>query len=336
MLSPITTDNFFEEPSRYFCTLFDSGYLFKGAAMLTSLKKYCPTATIYVLCLDDLVLEVLSDLHIDGCIFISIVEIETAALLEVKKTRNTAEYCWTLSSYFTAWLMENRADFDLITYIDADLMFFSSPEPLFNEMEGSSIAIIEHRFIPRLVHLESKGRFCVEWVSFRRDLQGLACLSRWREQCMEWCYDRLEDGRMGDQKYLDHWPNDYSRTHVLQNLGAGVAPWNYSNYNFFQDNFGNILVDDTPLIFFHFHQFQLIDDGSFYRLSAYYAEEAPAPELIYGAYESEMRCIVRTVQTRRPSFSRGIKSRTQVFSRRWVQAFVPRSVKELLKKFVRY
>ena len=320
----------------HFTTYFDKNYLSRGLVLIESLQKQTPEFELYVLCLDDLVLEVLSDLHIDGCIFISIVEIETAALLEVKKTRNTAEYCWTLSSYFTAWLMENRADFDLITYIDADLMFFSSPEPLFNEMEGSSIAIIEHRFIPRLVHLESKGRFCVEWVSFRRDLQGLACLSRWREQCMEWCYDRLEDGRMGDQKYLDHWPNDYSRTHVLQNLGAGVAPWNYSNYNFCQDNFGNILVDDTPLIFFHFHQFQLIDDGSFYRLSAYYAEEAPAPELIYGAYESEMRGIVRTVQTRRPSFSRGMKSRTQVFSRRWVQAFVPRSVKELLKKFVRY
>ena len=324
------------ERARFFCTLFDSGYLFKGAAMLTSLKKHCPGAMVYVLCLDDLVLEVLSDLNLEGCIFIPIASIENASLLDVKKNRNTAEYCWTLSSYFTAWLMENRLDFDLITYLDADLMFFSSPEPLFKEMEDSSIAIIEHRFIPRLLHLESKGRFCVEWVSFRRDLQGMACLNRWREQCLEWCYDRLEDGRMGDQKYLDSWPYDYSRTHVLQNLGAGVAPWNYSNYSYFQARDGNVLVNDKPLIFYHFHQFQLIDDGTFDRMSSYYAEDAPAPELIYAPYEVEMCSIVRSVRTRRPDFSKGMKSRTQVISRRWVQAFVPRSVKELLKKFVRY
>jgi hypothetical protein len=321
---------------RYFCTLFDSGYLFKGAVMLTSLKKHCPEATVFVLCLDELASDILNSLQIEGCICIPLAQVESDALLEAKSDRNIAEYCWTLSSNFTAWLMDNRPEVDLITYLDADLMFFSTPEPLFDELKNASIGIIEHRFIPRLQHLESKGRFCVEWVSFRRDDQGLACLYRWRDQCLEWCYDRLEDGRMGDQKYLDTWPNDYLRTRVLEHLGAGVAPWNYSNYTYGQSSEGQLRVGEVPLIFFHFHQFQLIDDGSFYRLSPYYAEEASAPELIYGLYESAMRDMVRTIQTHRPEFSKGMKSHAQVYSRRWIQTYVPRSVKELLKKFIRY
>ena len=321
---------------RYFCTLFDSGYLFKGAVMLTSLKKHCPGATVFVLCLDELASDILNSLQIEGCICIPLAQVESDALLEAKSNRNIAEYCWTLSSCFTAWLMDNRPEVDLITYLDADLMFFSTPEPLFDELKNASIGIIEHRFIPRLQHLESKGRFCVEWVSFRRDDQGLACLYRWRDQCLEWCYDRLEDGRMGDQKYLDTWPNDYLRTRVLEHLGAGVAPWNYSNYRYGQSSEGQLRVGEVPLIFFHFHQFQLIDDGSFYRLSPYYAEEASAPELIYGLYESVMRDMVRTIQTHRPEFSKGMKSHAQVYSRRWIQTYVPRSVKELLKKFIRY
>jgi hypothetical protein len=322
--------------TRYFCTLFDSGYLFKGAVMLRSLKLHCPDAIVFVLCLDDLASDILNSLQIEGCICIPLSLVESDAVLAAKSNRNIAEYCWTLSSCFTAWLMDNRPEVDLITYLDADLMFFSSPEPLFEELKDASIGIMEHRFIPRLQHLESKGRFCVEWVSFRRDAQGLACLYRWRDQCLEWCYDRLEAGRMGDQKYLDTWPQDYSRTRVLQHLGAGVAPWNYSNCSYAKDGEDQLRVGDVPLIFFHFHQFQLIDNGSFYRISPYYAEEGPAPELIYGPYESVMREMVRSIQALRPDFSRGMKSHAQVYSRRWIQTYVPRSVKELLKKFIRY
>jgi hypothetical protein len=304
--------------------------------MIASLKKHCQNAVVFVLCLDDLAREILQALRIDGCVCIPIDLIERGALLTAKNNRNRAEYCWTLSSCFTAWLMENREEIDLLTYLDADMMFYSSPEPLFAELENASIGIVEHRFIPRLAHLESKGRFCVEWVSFRRDEQGLACLYEWREQCLEWCYDRLEDGRMGDQKYLDSWPADYTRTRVLGHVGSGVAPWNYANYRYRTDEHGKILVDGLPLIFFHFHQFQLLEGGSFYRLSPYYSLEMPAPEAIYGAYESTMLTMIRTIQNISPGFARGIKSRAQVNSRRWIQTYLPRSVKELLKKFIRY
>lgn len=304
--------------------------------MLTSLRKHCPEATVFVLCLDELASDILNSLQIEGCICIPLSLVESHAVLVAKSNRNIAEYCWTLSSCFTAWLMDSRPEVDLITYLDADLMFFSSPEPLLDEMKDASIGIMEHRFIPRLQHLESKGRFCVEWVSFRRDAQGMACLYRWRDQCLEWCYDRLEDGRMGDQKYLDAWPQDYPLTRVLTHLGGGVAPWNYSKYTFTKDSQGQLCVGDVPLIFYHFHQFQLLDDGSYYRISPYYAEEAPAPEIIYVPYEETMRNMVRRIQALRPDFTRGMKSHAQVYSRRWIQTYVPRSVKELLKKFIKY
>ena len=304
--------------------------------MLNSLKRHCQDSVVYILCMDDSAFEIINALNFTGCFCVPLSMVENKELLAAKSNRNLAEYCWTLSSYFTAWLMENHEEIHAITYLDADLMFFSSPQPLFDEMKESSIGIIEHRFIPRLRHLESKGRFCVEWVTLRRDYQGLACLYRWREQCLEWCYDRLEDGRMGDQKYLDTWPNDYSRTRVLEHCGAGVAPWNYSNYVYSQDNANKIWVNESPLIFFHFHQFQLIDDGSFYRLSPFYSHESAAPENIYATYESEIRSMVERIRFHRPGFSRGMKSQTQVQSRKFIQTYVPRKVKEFLKRFIKY
>ena len=72
--------------------------------------------------------------------------------------------------------MDKFKDINLITYLDADLLFYSSLEPIFKEIRNSSIAIIEHRFAKPYKNLEVNGRFCVEWNSFRRDEEGLRCL----------------------------------------------------------------------------------------------------------------------------------------------------------------
>src|SRR5207237_1146927 len=82
----------------------------------------------------------------------------------------------------------------------------STIEPLFEEMQAKSIAIIAHRFSDAFRKWEWNGIYNVGWVTFRRDDNALSCLRWWREQCIEWCYDRIEDNRFADQKYLDDWP----------------------------------------------------------------------------------------------------------------------------------
>lgn len=322
--------------TRYFCTLFDSGYLLKGVAMLESLVRHCPNAQTYVLCMDEVTKSILESLKISGVQCISLSDIESDDLLKAKQNRGVAEYCWTLSPSLPSYVLDHYSDIELITYLDADLLFYSSVEPLFDEIGGASIAIIEHRFPPRLKDREVNGRFCVEWVSFRRDTEGMACLTRWRDQCIEWCYYRLEDGKMGDQKYLDEWPERYSSCHILMHPGAGVAPWNYAQYTFGKDGYGNITVDGSPLIFYHFHQFQLLDDGTFDRLSRFYTDECREPESIYSHYETRLKDVLTQVRHHVPGFTRGLKSAQSVSRRRWVQRFVPMWVKEIMRKFIRY
>lgn len=304
--------------------------------MLRTLRQQCPSAHVFVLCMDDPCRRILEQLELPGVVCISLPEIESSELHAVKKDRNIAEYCWTLSPCFPAWLMEKYPEVDMLTYVDADLMFFSPLSPLFDEIGDSSIAIIEHRFTPRLKHLESRGRFCVEWVSFRRNAEGLSCLNTWREQCLEWCYDRLEDDRMGDQKYLDEWPARYPGTHVLQHPGAGLAPWNFPNYAVSKSLSDQISVDGTPLIFYHFHQFQLLDDGSFHRLGSVYLHDGNEPDAVYVAYENALIAVIAEVRLVAPAFSAGLKSTMQINSRKWIQRYVPRHIKEVLKRFIKY
>ena len=75
---------------------------------------------------------------------------------------------------------------------------------------------------------------------------------------MEWCYDRLEDGKYADQKYLNEWPDLYNEHLVISsNIGIGVAPWNITSKPLQEKN-GKITVADNPLVFYHFAGFDFI------------------------------------------------------------------------------
>jgi hypothetical protein len=323
----------------FFCTLFDGNYLLKGLAMLRSLAAHCPDAKTYVLCMDEETRTLLDRIDPPGTVRLSLSDIEDEALLAVKPGRSLAEYCWTLSPCLPWYLLERHPEIDCITYLDADLYFFSPVEPLFEEIGPASIAVIEHRFVEPLQHLEIRGRFCVEWVGFRRDEQGLACLRRWREQCIEWCFYKLEEDRMADQKYLDAWPARYSSLHVIEHPGAGLAPWNYARYRIAKVGTGSegrprFTSDGEPLVFYHFHQLQFLENRTFDRASAEYQETGPLPVQLYEVYEAELRRTLEEVRLLSPGFSRGLRPVLRVKSQRLIQRFMPKPLKEWLKKVV--
>jgi hypothetical protein len=239
----------------YFCTYFDQHYLARGLALYRSLREHCPAFKLWVLCMDHATYQSLQKLGLPGLHPIALQEFERhdEPLQSAKQNRSRIEYYFTCTPSLPLYVFNNWPEVDLITYLDADLFFFASPVPLFEELGTGSIAIIGHRFPPHLLQNERYGIYNVGWLSFRRDENGLACLHWWREQCLEWCYDREEDGRFADQKYLDDWPRRFQNVVVLEHKGANVAPWNLANYRLYYLQGNTVTVDDQPLIFFHFH-----------------------------------------------------------------------------------
>lgn len=245
----------------YFCTYFDHRYLTRGLALFRSLKQHCPAFRLWVLCMDSICYDVLSQLGLSDIYLIALEDFERGdgELLRAKKNRTLIEYYFTCTPSLPLFILNNYPEVDLITYLDADLFFFADPAPIYEEMSDRAIAIIGHHFPPNLRHLEQYGIYNVGWLSFKRDAHAFVCLQWWREQCIRWCYDRIEEGRFADQKYLDKWPSLFQNVVVLRHKGANFAPWNLGNYKIHTD--GNCLwVDDEPLIFFHFHGFKQIKD----------------------------------------------------------------------------
>ena len=115
------------------------------------------------------------------------------------------------------------------------MMFFSSLYPIFEEIGDASVALTPHNFTKDLKTEEVYGKYCVQFVFFRNDKEGLMALNWWKQSCIDWCYATLEDNRYGDQKYLNFLPQKFSKVIDINNLGVGVAPWNVNRFAFSRD-----------------------------------------------------------------------------------------------------
>jgi len=241
-----------------FCTLFDSNYLSRGLVMYDSLKKHEKDFHLYVFAFDDKTYEILNKLSLEKVTVISLKEFESEELLAVKPGRSIAEYCWTCTPATIKYVIDNYK-VDNCTYVDADLYFYSSPKVLFDEMGDNPVLITEHRYTKRYDRSQIAGKYCVQFIYFKNNMEGMKVLEWWRLACLDWCYDRYEDGKFGDQKYLDDWTTRFEGVHVLQHPGGGLAPWNIQQYQltgerddklYFKTKNGNSIFE---AVFYHFH-----------------------------------------------------------------------------------
>ncbi len=217
-----------------------------------------------MICMDDRSYKHLNDNPLNNVQILHIKELEkkSPSLKIAKLNRNRIEYFFTCSPAVCNYVI-NQFDFiDSITYLDADLYFFSDPKKVFDEIENKSIAIIEHRFHWTTKRQIIYGKFNVGWVTFKNDREGKKCLKQWMENCLDWCYQKVEKDRFGDQKYLDKWPSLYKNLHIIKNKGANVAIWNIPNY-VLSINRGKIYIDNHQLIFYHFANIDQINSSTF-------------------------------------------------------------------------
>jgi len=241
-----------------FCTLFNSNYLSRALAMYYSLEEVCKDYHLYVFAFDENVYKMLEQLNLTHVTVISLKQLEDSELLSVKSIRTVVEYCWTATPA-TIYYVFKEFNVESCTYIDADIYFYLSPKVIFDEWGDNSILITEHKFSPEYIKEERlNGKYCVQFISFKNDKYGLEALTWWKNQCIIWCYNRVEDGKFGDQKYLDDWTIRFKRVHVLQHLGCGLAGWNISQYEFYKENDIFYGIEKKSglrfnVVFYHFH-----------------------------------------------------------------------------------
>jgi hypothetical protein len=239
----------------HFVTVFDSNFLPQGMALHESLMAYGRPFHLWIICIDEKISAQLSLIALPHVTPVPLKEIETKELLAVKPGRCRGEYCWTLTPFTFQAVFDREPEAKRVTYLDADLFFFDNPQILLEEFEasGKHVLITEHAYPPGAkTSMTKHGRFCVQFLTARRTLEGRKVIEWWREKCLAWCFARHEEGKFGDQKYLDLWPELFGKeVHILQQTAKTLAPWNIA---YAEKKFHGQLAP----VFYHFHGLRIL------------------------------------------------------------------------------
>jgi hypothetical protein len=233
----------------HYVTLFDSLFLPQGLALHISMERHITDYTLWILCVDDTAYEILTKLNLSNVRLLELSGIETEELKDVKPDRTKGEYCWTLTPFAPRFVFESDSTIQRVTYLDADLWFRKKPDPIFEEFDasGKHVLITDHAYAPEYDRSEQSGQYCVQFMTFTRT-GGEKVRKWWEERCIEWCYARYEDGKFGDQKYLDDWPDRFEKdVHVLKQPELLQAPWNAPLFSY------------SKSVIYHFHSLKLLE-----------------------------------------------------------------------------
>ena len=268
----------------HYVTLFDSAFLPQALALHASMCRHAGPFLLWVLCMDEEVKTTLDALTIPSLKTVKLGDVETQKLLAIKGGRNRAEYCWTLTPFTPKMVFDRDPQAERVTYVDADMYLLKSPDPIFDEFRasGKAVMITDHAYDAEYDASATSGQYCVQFMTFVRG-SSERVRQWWEDRCVEWCFDRVEEGKLGDQKYLDDWPTRFPEyVHVLSQIDVLLAPWNARRFPY------------SRAIAWHFQGFRLLG-RSRALLHRGYSVPDIVDQMVYAPYMQELRNILCTL-----------------------------------------
>lgn len=247
------------------CTLSDINFLPQGLVLYKSLKETSKNEIkFYYLCLDDESVSVLNKLNFDDIEIIDVKNLveKDEKLKSLRDSDNSSpygtywEFCWTLASYLSNYLLERGLDH--IYYIDADICFYKDIDVITSEINGKDIGLFRHRMF-ELDAQRPEGLFNVGVVYFKGSKIGKEACFWWKDAVLWKKYP--EYSTCSDQKYLEAFLKMFPKENIYidENIGHG-APWHWILYSCNDLDKGYIEWQGKkqPFIFSHFSSFRYI------------------------------------------------------------------------------
>lgn len=204
-------------------------------------------------------------------------------------------------------------DYDAVVYLDPDTCLFSPLDSILEALETSDITLTPHQLTPddeRQAIIDNEvtslktGIYNLGFLAIRTTGEGRRMAQWWNDRLLSFCYDDIPGGLFVDQRWCDHVPGFFDRVAIMRDPGLNVASWNLSQRTVSVDKQGRVLVNGSPLRFWHFTKLGPVGDTMtrryagqnfpVYELWAWYRQQAkaatsdsiPAGYWAFGHFES--------------------------------------------------
>jgi hypothetical protein len=88
--------------------------------------------------------------------------------------------------------------------------------------------------------------------------EGKAFANWWNDRLLKYCHDDIPSGLFVDQRWCDHVPALFDNVKIIRDPGYNVASWNISHRYIRFNSEGDLLVDESPLRFYHFTKIESV------------------------------------------------------------------------------
>jgi hypothetical protein len=246
-----------------FCVILSKYRIYQGVALYRSLEYNYKKFNMFILCVDDETYQLCQELNLTKATLLQDKDLDDERLIIAKKERRLNEYCWTLKPFFLEYVLDKYDSIENAVYLDADICFFNDPSAIFTANKSYCIQLSEHDFQEKNAAVEQTcGKYNSGFIVFKNCETSVDALRWWQDKCIEWCQDGVDEGRFGDQKYLELLPLLYDDVYPIITPGVNIAPWNESKYQYCNRN-GKVYINDDKLVCYHFCGLRILNKNSY-------------------------------------------------------------------------
>lgn len=174
------------------------------------------------------------------------------------------EFSTSLKPFLTLELLKENNN---VIFLDPDTCLFHSVEPILYDLSKYSVVLTPHYTTPQSDHSTESdigmlrfGSFNLGFYAVSNSEQGLYFLNWWSKRCIDFSYMESQFGLSTDQKWVTIAPCFFQDLYVSFNLGYNFAAWNSWERKLTKDTEDRYMVNGTtPLVFFHFSNFDKND-----------------------------------------------------------------------------
>jgi hypothetical protein len=249
---------------------FTFSYLNRARVLFASLRRFHPEWELVALITDaappGFVLDVAAE-PFDRVVYAS--ELGIANFSSWLFKHDIIEVCTAVKGPFLHQACE-AGSAEAVIYLDPDTALLGSLAPLEAWLEGDDILLTPHLLEPNDEPLAIEdndvatlrtGIFNLGFVAVRTTGEGARFAKWWNDRLLTHCYDDIPKGLFVDQRWCDHVPALFDKVKVVRDPGYNVASWNLSRRKVSIEKDGRILVNGSPLRFWHFTKLGEVGDA---------------------------------------------------------------------------